>query len=117
MGFTLKIPVWVRGCCACFVLFALFALFAVVDGWRGSGGGGLLPSIVKRSDTTNTEAKKALYLRLYVVGGIIIPLQPIKPFICPQIELHEKKYKDNERRKKEKPRLTAGQIIIFNILI
>ena len=44
-------------------LFALFVLFVLCSGWRGSSGGGLLPSIVKHSDTTNTEAKK-------------------KPFIC-----------------------------------
>ena len=55
------------------------------------------------------KAKKALYLRLYPVGGIVIPLQPIKPFICPQIEPHGKNRKTTSEEKKKNPAQRQGK--------
>ena len=55
------------------------------------------------------KAKKALYLRLYPVGGIIIPLQPIKPFICPQIEPQGKNRKTTSEEKKKNPAQRRGK--------
>ena len=57
------------------------------------------------------KAKKALYLRLYPFDGIIIPLQPIKPFICPQIEPHGKDRKTTSEEKKKNPAQRRGKSI------
>lgn len=51
------------------------------------------------------KAKKSPLFAFIVVGGMIIPLQPIKPFICPQIEPRGKNRKTmNEERKKNPAR-------------
>ena len=99
-------------------LFALFVLFVLCSGWRGSSGGGLLPSIVKHSDTTNTEAKKSPLFAFIVVRWYIIPLQPIKPFICPQIEPHGKNRKTMNEERKKNPARRRGKFyyLLANLL-
>lgn len=76
-----------------------------------------MPSVQALKYYIGIKRKKALYLRLYSVGGIVIPLQPIKPFICPQIEPHEKNRKTTSEERKKNPARRRGKCLFYSYIL